>query len=194
MRLKINKSVDTKRTKSYYRSIDRWRYSSSTSQERIIKPNLTFIGHKLLLIFFLIEIMTHNLWVKSWGSFWWFWSTRATSLDVLEVCLFYRCGCARTDASNVRFCNSNSRFNALTDEFYWKSRECDGVKDCANGLDESNCRGGTRAPPTTTRRTTTTRYDSINFGPNTVPNKNQESTHCSVRVGASRFQNFKTRF
>jgi len=103
-------------------------------------------------------LMTHKLWVKGWVSFSWFWSIRATSLDVLEVCLFYRCGCARTDASNVRFCNSNSRFNALTDEFYWKSRECDGVKDCANGIDESNCRGGTRAPPTTTRRTTTTRY------------------------------------
>ena len=101
---------------------------------------------------------------NGWNSFCWFWLIRATSLDVLEVCLFYRCGCARTDASNVRFCNSNSRFNALTDEFYWKSRECDGVKDCVNGIDESNCRGGTRAPPTTTRRTTTTRYGILIFG------------------------------
>ena len=83
-------------------------------------------------------------------------------MDILQILgsisVSCQCGCARTDASNVRFCNSNSRFNALTDEFYWKSRECDGVKDCANGIDESNCRGGTRAPPTTTRRTTTTRY------------------------------------
>lgn len=80
---------------------------------------------------------------------------RASSLDILEVCLFYNCGCASPNAGNVRFCNSNTNFNVMTDEFYWTTRACDGVNDCANGQDENNCNGGrTTARPTTPRLTT----------------------------------------
>ena len=80
---------------------------------------------------------------------------RASSLDILEVCLFYNCGCATPNAGNVRFCNSNTNFNVMTDEFYWTARACDGVNDCANGQDEVNCSGGrTTARPTTPLPTT----------------------------------------
>ena len=84
---------------------------------------------------------------------------RASSLDILEVCLFYNCGCARPNAGNVRFCESNTQFNVMTDEFYWTSRACDGVNDCKNGQDEINCNSGrtvrTTARPITARPITT---------------------------------------
>ena len=80
---------------------------------------------------------------------------RASSLDILEVCLFYNCGCSTPNAQNVRFCNSNTNFNVMKDEFYWTSRACDGINDCANGQDEVNCSGArTTARPTTPRLTT----------------------------------------
>ena len=41
---------------------------------------------------------------------------RATSLDILEVCIFYNCACSKPNAGNVRFCNSDTNFNVMKDE------------------------------------------------------------------------------
>jgi len=64
---------------------------------------------------------------------------RVSSLDILEICMAYQCGCKNADG--VSFCEAKGT-NPLRDSFYWNVRKCDGINDCENGADEAGCASG----------------------------------------------------
>jgi len=76
---------------------------------------------------------------------------RISSLDILEICTAYNCGCK--NANGISFCESRGT-NPMREEFYWNTRKCDGITDCKNGADETNCNGNPATTPSTGRPTT----------------------------------------
>ena len=103
---------------------------------------------------------------------------RASSLDILEICILYDCQCAKPGRNDVMSCTGSKNFNPRTHEFYWTSRRCDNVRDCERGQDEKDCGNPTIRPPirptirpttkpTTTRTTTTTPVIKTTLAPGT---------------------------